>query len=121
MNNIIAEICESSISILEKNLEQIIKTSKVFNLSELTEEMHKITNAIGLRAIKELIEKLGEEIENNPGRLKQGYKIHKKNVKRELITEMGRLVYERTYYRKAEEGYVFLLDELLSVDKYTRV
>lgn len=119
---------------MENSIKQIVKKvtdsySKIYEkLNEngldffsLSEEIEETTRAIGIDMYKEILKTLDEEIKNSAER-KRNYHIQRRADKRELVTKLGLLTYERTYYKsKEEKKYIYLLDELLGINKYERI
>ena len=119
MNNIIQliakkvkrEIEESVIKVLEGDL----------NLDNIVDSVGEMVNDIGAKTILAIIDELNDIIKKSPERSGK-YHIHKSKVNRTLITRFGELAFERAYYKNIKENnYVYILDELLGIEKYERI
>jgi hypothetical protein len=53
-------------------------------------------------------------------RMRDGIKVHERDVGRTLLTSLGEFTYRRTYF-KTPDGMEYLLDRLLGVEAYERV
>jgi len=60
-------------------------------------------------------------LEDKAGRKQQGLIVERHGDKREILTQLGRLEYERTYYRKASGGYEYPVDRIAGIGAYERV
>ena len=50
-----------------------------------------------------------------------GLTVERKHCRRSVLTSVGALDFERTYYKKKDGSYVFALDELVGLEKYQRI
>ena len=62
-----------------------------------------------------------ELLEDKTGRKQAGLVVERRGDKREILTQLGRLEYERTYYRKASGGYEYPVDRIAGIEAYERV
>ena len=62
-----------------------------------------------------------ELLEDKAGRKQAGLVVERRGDKREILTQLGRLEYERTYYRKASGGYEYPVDRIAGIEAYERV
>ena len=60
-------------------------------------------------------------LEDKAWRREAGLRVERKKDKREILTTLGQLEYERTYYRKASGGYEYPTDQIAGVQSYERV
>ena len=68
-------------------------------------------------------EKLDAELlADKKGRRKAGLVVERKGCKRELLTTLGYLEYNRTYYKKTADGcYAFPIDAVAGIEHYQRL
>lgn len=50
-----------------------------------------------------------------------GLVVERKHCSRSVLTSVGSIDFERTYYKKRDGSYVFALDELMGLEKYQRI
>jgi hypothetical protein len=114
MTSIIQQISEKFIQKeMEHGLEQ--------GLSEYLETSMENFRNYMMEMLPARIQELDGMLANDT-RLRTGWKVVHKDVKRELQTEYGTLRYERRYYRNEKKGrYMYLVDELMGVESYERV
>ena len=62
-----------------------------------------------------------ELLKDKAGRRQAGLSVERHGDKREVLTQLGRLEYERTYYKKASGGYEYPVDHVAGVEDYERV
>ena len=62
-----------------------------------------------------------ELLADKAGRRQAGLRVERHGDKREILTQLGRLEYERTYYRKASGGYEYPVDRIAGIEAYERV
>lgn len=60
-------------------------------------------------------------LEDKASRKQKGLQVVRRGDKREVITLLGRLEYQRTYYKKASGGYEYPVDALAGVEANERV
>lgn len=67
-------------------------------------------------------ERLDEEIvADKVGRKEEGLTVERRNESRQVLTTMGMLEFNRTYFRKKSGGYVHPVDEIAGIEAYERV
>jgi uncharacterized protein YuzE len=119
MNNIIQLIAEKVKSEIEKSVIKVLEGEG--NLDDIVDSVGKMVNDIGITTILAIINELNNIIKKSPERSGK-YHVHKGKVKRTLITRFGELEFQRAYYKNINENnYVYILDELLGIEKYERV
>lgn len=59
--------------------------------------------------------------EDKAGRKQAGLTVERRGDKREVMTLLGQLEYQRTYYKKASGGYEYPVDQIVGVDAYERI
>lgn len=62
-----------------------------------------------------------EILENKALRKKKGLAVERKNDSREIVTKLGMLHFNRTYYKCKDGGYVYPVDEYAGIEAYRRV
>lgn len=119
MNNIIQLIAEKVKREIEESVNKVLKGE--INLDNIVDSVGEVINDIGINTITEIINNLNNIIKEAPERSGK-YHVHKKDVKRTLVTKFGELEFERTYYKNIKEDrYVYILDKLLGIKKYERI
>ena len=81
----------------------------------------RIAEAV-LELLRTYYEKCDQELlADKAGRKQAGLSVERHGDKRELLTQLGRLEYERTYYKKASGGYEYPVDKIAGIEAYERV
>ena len=81
----------------------------------------RIAEAV-LELLRTYYEKIDQELlADKAGRKQAGLSVERHGDKRELLTQLGRLEYERTYYKKASGGYEYPVDKIAGIEAYERV
>lgn len=62
-----------------------------------------------------------ELLEDRAGRRRAGLRVERRGDKREILTQLGKLEYTRTYYKKASGGYEYPVDSIAGIEAYERV
>ncbi len=118
MNNIIQLIAEKVKREIEEGVNKVLRGEA--NLDNIVDSVGEMVNSIGINTISEIIGNLNDIIKEAPERSGK-YHVHKKDVKRTLITKFGELEFKRTYYKNIKENrYVYILDKLLGIKKHER-
>lgn len=119
MNNIIQLIAEKVKKEIEESVIKVLEGDA--KLDNIIESVGEMVNNIGLDTIGAIIDELNYNVKKAPER--SGiYHIHKSNVPRTLVTRFGELEFNRPYYKNIRDNhYVYILDELLGIEKYERV
>jgi len=119
MNQIIQNFMGKSINNLTGKVLKLIKNGK--GLSDIVTEIKKATDEVGREICVEIIKTLDESIRKDPGR-KKDWSIERRNEENTIITRLGEISYERTYYKsKHRKGYRHLVDEILGIRAHTRI
>ena len=119
MNNIIQLVAQKVKREIEENLIKVLEGST--DLDRIVDSVGEMVNSIGIDTISAIIGEVNNIIKDSPER-KGKYHVHKKSVKRRLITRFGELEFERTYFKNVKENsYVHILDEILGIEKYERI
>ena len=77
-------------------------------------------------AVLELLRRYYEKcdrrlLEDKAWRRQKGLSVERHGDKREVLTQLGRLEYERTYYKKVGGGYEYPVDRIAGIGAYERV
>lgn len=119
MNNIINQIMQNVIETMRKITTKTLEGE--MNIFEAVEKIKKTTDEIGVDMIKAALESVDEAIKNSAQR-KKDYYVQRTEDKRELTTVFGNVEFKRTYYKnKKNNNYIYLLDELVDIQKYERI
>ena len=119
MNNIIQLIAEKVKREIEESVIKVIEGE--LTLDNVVDSVGEMVNDIGTKTMLAIIDELNDIIKKSPERSKK-YHIHKSKVNRTLITRFAELEFERAYYKNIEKNnYVYILDELLDIEKYERI
>ena len=62
-----------------------------------------------------------ELLKDKPGRKEKGLVVERRGDKRQVLTTLGVLEYQRSYYQKASGGYEYPIDTIAGVTAYERV
>lgn len=119
MDTSIKQIMEIVMSSMAKITEQALNGE--INFFELSQQVKKTTDAVGLEMIKDTLEYMDGIVKKTAHR-KKSYHIQRNNDKRVIATVHGTVEFHRTYYKsKKDNQYVYLLDSMLALDKYERI
>ncbi|CCQ97398.1 hypothetical protein CULT_620003 [[Clostridium] ultunense Esp] len=119
MNNIIHVIVEKVKREIEESVIKVLEDNA--NLDNIVDSVGEMVNDIGIKTILSIIDELNVIIKKSPERSGK-YHVHKSSVNRTLVTRFGQLKFERAYYKNIKENsYVYILDELLGIEKYERI
>ena len=117
MNSIILEICEEFIS----EVAGYFGDGQAKKLTSIETELKKRSNEFLLRMTKAYFESLDKAMAQDKGRLKRGLVIERRD-ERTIYTQFGILEFKRTYYHnKKKKEYVYLLDQVVGLERYSRV
>lgn len=119
MNPIIQSFCEKGIKKLTETALKLIKSGN--GLSEIVAEIKKETDELGRGICTEILEALDKSLLNDPNRKKEWH-VERRNEENTIITKLGEITYERTYFKsKYGKGYRHLVDEILDIGVHTRI
>lgn len=62
-----------------------------------------------------------EIVEDKKGRKEKGLTVERRREKRQILTQLGLLEYERTYFRQKDGSYIHPVDQIAGVENYERV
>lgn len=116
MKNIISEIAEDYIrNICETMLER--KT-----LPEMEAELLAQAKKCAARLLSEYAAAIDAEIlADKRMRREEGYSVERRGDVRNVLTQIGEISYNRTYFKKASGGYEYLTDTVLGIEPRERV
>ncbi len=119
MNNIIQLIAEKVKGTIEESVIKVLEGDA--KLDNIVDSVGEMVNNIGLDTLGAIIDELNDIVKKSPER--SGiYHIHKRKVSRTLVTRFGELEFDRAYYKNIrDKNYVYILDEILGIEKYERV
>lgn len=119
MNNIIQLIAEKVKDTIGESVIEVLEGDT--KLDNIVDSVGEIVNNIGLDTLNAIIDELNDIVKKSPER--SGiYHVHKSNVSGTLVTRFGELEFNRAYYKNIrDKNYVYILDELLGIEKYERV
>lgn len=119
MNNIIQQITTNIAKKLEKVL--INSLNNKYDFSDIVEELTITGKQVTSNMLNYVLEELEETIRES-AEIREKYTIHKRAVSRKILCSFGELEYERTYYKNKLDGsYIYLLDNLLDIEKGQRI
>lgn len=119
MRNIIAQICENFIS----EVTNFFGEGKIKSIEEIEINLKQKTDQFIMEMMQAYLEELDQAIiEDKAGRRRKGIVIERKEDNREIYTRFGQLKFRRTYYYdKKEDEYIYLLDQVVGLERYERV
>ncbi|MGB4351971.1 MAG: UPF0236 family protein, partial [Tissierellaceae bacterium] len=119
MNNIIQLIGQKVKDTIEEGVISVLEGDT--KLDNIVDSVAEMVNNIGLDTLNAIIDELNDIVKKSPER--SGiYHIHKSNVSRTLVTRFGELEFNRAYYKNIrDKRYIYILDELLGIEKYERI
>lgn len=118
MINSIKYFEEKSIPVFEKLEEKFFRnpTDIASYILGITEELHKL----GLLMVKESLELMNEALKES-GKRAQDWVVEK-NVKKQLLTSLGTVDFEKTLFTNKDKGdMMYLLDKILGFEKGQRM
>ena len=118
MNQIILQKAYQMVAQIEEKI-----VEKELDIEKCMPELVRITQATALDMYHELIEQADAEIKAaKQERRQEGLVVERKQDPRTLITSIGDLNYERTYYwNKGKGQYEYPVDRMLGIEHYERV
>jgi len=109
--------------IIQDFLEKVTKFNKEekITLGDLSEHIRKASLNLGKEVLRTLLEKLDKEIKRSQQRKRKWY--IERYDKRRINTSLGVIEFTRTYYvnKHKPKEYVYLLDQVLGINKYSRM
>lgn len=117
MKNIIQQI---TLNMVEKVL-KVLEQDGIQSVEKSIKQLQNIVNPAILEIITAVIAEMDEAlVAASKERRKDGIVIKQRHVKRELLTELGVLRYERTYFDTKDDR-LCLIDHLIGVEPYERI
>jgi len=115
METIIEEECD-------KLKRKLCGLSRILSVSEMELFARTEVNEMLLRILKAYAEELDLAIyEDKAGRKADGMVVERRNLNRQVLTEIGVLSYDRTYYVLKDGTYGCPVDTVIGVDPHQRV
>lgn len=105
-----------------KNLTEIFNhyTDDLTRFAEMVYGVTKEVTRLGLSMIEEELESYDELLRKRQD-LRKGWYIERRDEKK-LLTSLGEICYNRTYFHNKETGeYCYLLDQLMGLEKHARI
>lgn len=105
-----------------KNLTEIFNhyTDDLTRFAEMVYGVTKEVTKLGLSMIEEELESYDELLRKRQD-LRKGWYIERRDEKK-LLTSLGEICYNRTYFHNKETGeYCYLLDQLMGLEKHARI
>lgn len=119
MNNIIQSFMEKGIKNLQGKAITLVRNGN--GLSEIVAEIKRETDELGRGICIEIIDALDASILKDQGRKRDWY-VERRNDEKTIITKLGAISYERTYYQSKDgKSCRHLVDEVLGVDVHARI
>lgn len=108
--------------VLQKFMEKIGEIFDSFGeIDDLTVSINKETDQLGLDLLSEYIKWMDNEIRESQHR-KKDWSVERNNDRNTILTEMGQLEYNRTYFvSKTKKRYAYLADECLGITVHQRM
>lgn len=118
MDNILTQIEEK----FKSKIEEIIKEGEIPKLDYAEKYLLAAACEFTREALAALYEQKDAELREDKKRRKaEGLVVERKGDKREVVTRLGILRFNRTYYQKNHEAYVYPIDEIAGIEAYQRV
>ena len=109
-----------------KAVEEIFESVKVTGLSDIGKTVKALTPVVSrtvLSVLTAFLKGMDEALVTGAKALRRedGITVKERNVPRTLLTELGELNYQRTYFRLPDGSFVYLLDHIIGVESYERI
>lgn len=117
----VKKIITEKVEELKRKIEEMLEKGEVgIEAAEkvLTEAVSKTVTEILGAYYEQLDQTL---LEKKRERKAEGLYVERRGVKRCILTQLGEVQYQRTYYRKAAGGYCCPIDEIAGVKRYERL
>ncbi|MEG0268939.1 MAG: ISLre2 family transposase [Clostridia bacterium] len=108
-------------NMLEEMISTILECG--LKMDKSIDALQRITKQYSLKVMQHLIEETDKILqEDKVGRRQAGWVVERYGDKRAVMTEIGEIQYQRTYYRNNEtREYKYLVDSIIEVTPYMRV
>lgn len=107
----------------KEELERFALSGEITNIDELSSSMLDRALEITLDVLGDVVKQLNENIRaQKASRKAAGLVIKEKDIERTILLRIGSFTFKRDYfYDKGSESYCFPMDEILGIEKRTRV
>lgn len=107
----------------EERLEKIAKSGEITDIDDLSSSMFNQALEITLDVLGDVVRKLNENIRaQKTSRKAAGLVIKEKDVERTVLLKIGSFTFKRDYFfDKESKNYSFPLDEILGIEKRSRI
>lgn len=117
MENIIHQIVMGTVAKVLENYE----VNGLERLDKMSDTLKVLSDSMALQLLTAFIESSDKSIcESKSERKEDGISIHERNVPRTILTSLGWLTYNRSYF-KTPVGMSYMLDDMLGVSPYERI
>ncbi len=100
---------------LKNKLEKFFE-NEIVNIDHAEEHLGQEISATVLELLSGYYEQVDRELlEDKAGRRAAGLSVERRNEKRRVLTQLGQLEYQRTYYRMKDGTYCHPVDELVGI------
>ena len=118
VNNIIQQIAVKMVEQVFENLSE----NGIHSIGQTANQLLGIAKSAASEILSAAIEQMDIAlVEANQARRTDGLRIKQRNVPRTLLTDLGELRYERTYFETKQGHRCYLVDHLIGVEPYERL
>ena len=102
---------------------QKIKETDFSSIGQATEELFDMLKSTTLALVQSVVEEMDDALVTEAKRQRKidGITVKERNVKRTVLTSIGELTYERTYFSLRDGTKVYLIDHVIGVESYERI
>lgn len=107
-------------------VEKILNSLKKDGLSDIGKTINSFLPIVS-QTVLEIIQAVLKEMDDSlctgakSLRKQDGITIKERNISRTVLTELGELTYQRTYFKGSDGSFAYLLDHLIGVEEYERM
>jgi len=99
----------------------IFEDCKSYTLESLESNLHKIGTEFLRKSLEVYTELLDQQLlDSKEARKEAGITVHKRNVRREVLSKFGLINFKRTYFKSGKE-YIYLTDKVVGLEAYDRI
>lgn len=111
-----------AVKCVEEILQKIEETD-FSSIGQATEELFETLKDSTLELVQSVVEEMDEALVTEAKRQRKidGITVKERNVKRTVLTSIGELTYERTYFSLRDGTKVYLIDHVIGVESYERI
>jgi hypothetical protein len=100
----------------------VLKKEGINSIGRLAKCLQEIINPAVLKIIRVTVEQTDQAlVDASKARKEDGLRIKERRVPRTVLTDLGELYYERTYFETTEGERCYLTDQLIGVAAYERL